>query len=131
MKSKRFLISFTCLLAGVAIAAFLVGSSLADHQGEYRGMDDRFQDDLPLGILENHISANWAITPTVGSAVTWFIDDHLTPTPNPTITPIAHLVRTSIAKWATANPAKFGEDTTCPLADGTGRRPKQAHTRHI
>ena len=29
MKSKRFLISFTCLLASVAIAAFLSGASRA------------------------------------------------------------------------------------------------------
>ena len=29
MKSKRFLVSFTCLIAGVAIAAFLSGASCA------------------------------------------------------------------------------------------------------
>ena len=97
MNNERFVLVL-CALAGVAITAFLVGVSFAHHKGEYRGMDDRLQNDLPANVPESHISANWAITPTVGSTVTWFTDDHLTPTPNPTITPIAPLVRTSIAK---------------------------------
>ena len=96
MNNERFVLVL-CVLAGVAITAFLVGVSFAHHKGKYRGMSDELQQDFVRG-PENHISANWAITPTVGSAVTWFIDDHLTPTPNPTITPIEPLVRTSIAK---------------------------------
>ena len=74
MNNERFVLVL-CALAGVAITAFLVGVSFAHHKGEYRGMDDRLQNDLPANVPENHISANWAITPTAGSAVTWFADD--------------------------------------------------------
>ena len=100
MNNERFVLAL-CALAGVAIIAFLSGVVFAHHKGEYRGMDDRLQNDFTSD-PENHISANWALTPTVGSAVTWFTDDPKTP--NPTITPIAPLVRKSIAEWTTALP---------------------------
>ena len=106
MNNRRFT-PLLCVLAGVAIVAFLSGVLFAHHKGEYRGMDDRLQKRNVHG-PENHINANWAITPTVGSAVTWFADDPKTP--NPTITPIAPLVRTSIAKWMSAVPQlKYAE----------------------
>ena len=103
--------SFLCILVGVAIVAFLSGVLFAHHKGEYLGMDEEAQKSGIAG-PENYISANWAITPTVGSTVTWFADDPLTP--NPTITPIAPLVRTSFAKWTVALPqlryAEIGAD---------------------
>lgn len=99
MNNRRFA-QILCVLAGVATVAFLVGILFAHHKGEYLGMDDTEQ--KSIAGIENYINANWAITPTVGSALTWFADDPKTP--NPTITPIAPLVRTSTAKWTAVLP---------------------------
>ena len=115
MNNERFILVL-CALAGVAIIAFLSGVVFAHHKGEYRGMDDRLQNDFTSD-PENHISANWALTPTVGSTVTWFTDDPKTP--NPTITPIAPLVRKSIAEWTTALPQLQYDEVDDDASDDT------------
>lgn len=62
MNNKRFA-SLLCVLAVLAIVAFLTGIAFAKHEGKYRGMYVRLQQPLVPG-LENHINVNWAITPT-------------------------------------------------------------------
>ena len=52
MKSKRFLVSFTCLIAGVAIAAFLSGASCAQRAKDAATAAPDFRRTLAKGVSD-------------------------------------------------------------------------------
>ena len=88
------------LIVTLAVLAFTSATALARHTTHpYSGMVKEYQlDDLTL-LPENYISAHWALTPTA-SANLWFpADQTAVPSVSPTITPIAPLMRTAVARW--------------------------------
>ena len=84
------------LIVLLAVLVFTSATALARHTTHpYLGMVEDHQLDDPTLLPENYISVRWALTPTA-SANLWFPAD---PSASPTITPVAPLMKTAVARW--------------------------------
>ena len=107
--NTRYIPVITMILAFIAAALFASGMVLAHH---YRFFAEEKRKQLPdnSGLIKNHISVHWAITPGSSSDTTnptrFFFDSENSETPNPAsiFTPNANLVRTAVSAWQTAVP---------------------------